>query len=129
MCINICSYPPHLKNITMIKCGYCFGTGSFKRKNKPESCKYCNGTGKIEPKPRKERRSNIPKLANQVPYFQVFGLKNVVANCCGNSVVFLSLKIDKPVVCECGIIEVVRIYEKMVDINIIPMKYTETILI
>lgn len=110
-------------------CPNCYGTGSFKCNNKTEPCKKCNGTGKIETKPRKKPRSNIPKLANQVPCFQVFGLKNVVANCCGNSVIFLRLKIDEPVTCECNVIEVVRIYEKMIDITIIPMKYTETILI
>jgi len=110
-------------------CTLCFGTGSFKQKNVVKHCKKCNGTGKIETKPRKEPRSNIPKLANQVPYFQVFQKKkHVKINCCNIIIEFKALKIDKPVICGCGIIEVVRIYDKMVDINTIPIKQTYTVI-
>ncbi len=112
----------------MRKCPNCFGTGSYTRKNKKEHCKKCDGKGVLETI-RKEARSNIPKLANQVPYYQVFEKKRVNSNCCNTSIRFLGLKIDEPETCECGIIEVTRIYEKMIDITIVPEKETETILI
>lgn len=116
----------------MKKCTECFGTGSFKKKKskKTEHCKACNGTGIIETKPRKEPRSNIAKLANQVPYFQVFRLTNHVSiNCCKTTIGFLDLKIDEPIICKCNVIEVLMINKSMIDIKIIPLKRTETILI
>ena len=114
----------------MIKCTNCFGTGSFNKKNKTEICKKCNGTGEIAPKPRKETRSNIPKLANQVPYFQVFKkTKHVSINCCDQIIRFETLKIDEPITCKCDVIEVLMINKSMIDIKIIPLKETLTILI